>query len=190
MRHNPHNGNNAHRLRKANKHIQHRVCEKYFLKTSKTSTCLHPEHVSQKNQGEATMSTINLDSVEWDESPTASAAYTLTIWPRGLLNFSADSVKRFDLEKYPAVRIGLDKKRNLLVFQFLDDINTPGAIKTARRQKGIVISAKGTLLKFGVSTEKPSRRFPLEFGETPGVLAINLDKGVDVGRSSADGGNN
>ena len=135
------------------------------------------------------MSTINLDSVEWDESPTASAAYTLTIWPRGLLNFSEDSVKRFDLEKYPAVRIGLDKKRNLLVFQFLDDINTPGAIKTARRQKGIVISAKGTLLKFGVSTEKPSRRFPLEFGETPGVLAINLDKGVDVGRSLTDGGN-
>jgi len=132
------------------------------------------------------MSAINLDSVEWDEAPTASAAYTLTIWPRGLLNFSADSVKRFELEKYPAVRIGLDKKHGLLVFQFLDDVNLPGAIKTAKRQKGIVVSAKGTLLKFGVSTDKPSRRYPLEYDETPGVLAIDLSKGVNVGRSAAE----
>lgn len=135
------------------------------------------------------MPTINLDAVEWDEAPTASAAYTLTIWPRGLLNFSADSVKRFELDKYPAVRIGLDKKNGMLVFQFLDDVNLPGAIKTTKRQKGLVVSAKGTLLKFGVSTDKPSKRFPLEYGETSGVLAIDLNKGVNVGRTSTDDGN-
>ncbi|WP_243312356.1 hypothetical protein [Fundidesulfovibrio agrisoli] len=126
---------------------------------------------------------ISLDAIEWDNSPPTGSSYTITIWPRGLINFSADAVNRFELKKKPFVKLGYIRERKLLVFKFLDEQSEQGALPATERQKGIIVSARGTLDKFSVDFEGKTMRYPLEEDTDSGLFVANLNDGIDAKRS-------
>lgn len=130
---------------------------------------------------------IDVDSAVWDETPTTSTDWSVTIWPKGLLNFSSGATARFGLTKEGRrVKMGYIAAQKLLLFKIVDDENESGTIKVAARQKGAVVSARGSLDKFGVPYEGPSTRYPLIYDEEGNILAAQLDKGAIVTKTAKD----
>lgn len=126
---------------------------------------------------------IDMSAAKWDTSPSQTTGEFVSIWPKGLINFSTGATSRYDLTKEDRkVLVGYIEDKNLLLFKIVDG-DTPGAVRLIARQKGAVAQIRGTLERFGISFTESTVRYPIERVEGGGdavILAAKINEGMSV----------